>query len=222
MNRGRMPLPPASMRVLRAGVMLLAAGIALSLIVAGNPGPLEGDEPLADGVQALPGLEGLSEAVRALTTTQVVLVLGAAVVAWLWTVGMRGRAFAIGVCLLVLPFAQAGIKEVVDRPRPSEELVDVRAGWTSESYPSGHVMGGTLLYGYLALSRGWLERLPRREWRNIVRLIAVAVLGFNLFANVYMGVHWPSDVVGGALFGAALVAVALAIERGVPRSGRGA
>ncbi|MDZ7729644.1 MAG: phosphatase PAP2 family protein [Dehalococcoidia bacterium] len=197
---------------------MIGAGAVLSVIVAANPGPLEGDQALADAIQGFPAwFEPVSVGVRALTTTQVVLVIGAALVAWLWAQDLRRHALAIGLCLVVLPFAQAGIKEVVDRPRPADDLVEVRTGWTSESYPSGHVMSGTLLFGYMAQSRVWLARLPRRQWRNAIRLGAVAILGLNLLANVYMGVHWPSDVLGGALFGAALVAIALAIERRVPR-----
>ena len=189
--------------------LALAGSVALSVMAAQHdrlPGDLRLTEWLQDS--PFPGT-GLSKAVRAVTTTEVVLVTGFAVAAALWLLGRRRQAVALAVALAVLPLAQYGIKEVVDRARPSPELVEIRAGFSSPSFPSGHVMGPTLLYGfllYLSLRRGLPPAL-----RATAGTWSVAVLVLSAPANVYLGVHWPSDVLGAYTWGAALLLPALLV-----------
>jgi membrane-associated phospholipid phosphatase len=186
-----------------AWVLVLSGSLALSVMAAQHdrlPGDLRLTEWLQDS--PFPGLD-LSRAVRAVTTTQVVLGTGFAAAAALWLLGLRRQAVALAVVLAVLPLAQHGIKEVVDRARPSPDLVDVRAGFSSPSFPAGHVMSPTLLYGFLL----WLSLSP-----GLPRILRVAIAGWSVAvlilsapANVYMGVHWPSDVLGGYAWGTALL-----------------
>jgi undecaprenyl-diphosphatase len=113
----------------------------------------------------------------------------------------------------VLPLLQAGIKDLIDRPRPTEDVADLRAGYTSESFPSGHVMSPTLLYGY-ALWLAATDRLPAivRALRWPLVAWSVAVLALTGFVNVWLGVHWPSDVIGAYAWGGVLAAAtALAV-----------
>jgi undecaprenyl-diphosphatase len=200
---------------------VLAASLALS-VMAAQHSRLPGDLWLTGWVQdsPVPGL-GLSRAVRAVTTTEVVLVTGFAVAATLWLRGWRRQALALAVALVALPLAQHGIKEVVDRARPSPELVEVRSGSSSPSFPAGHVMSPALLYGfllYLSLRQG----LPITA-RTVLGAWSAAVLLLAAPANVYMGVHWPSDVLGGYAWGAVLllpaVFAALGSTGGPPRPG---
>ena len=137
------------------------------------------------------------------TTTEVVLGTGGALVVMLWLFGRRWEAGLLLVGLALLPLLQSGLKELVDRPRPTEPLVDVRAGFSSPSFPAGHVMSPTLLYGYLL----WLAirralpltlRLPAALWSAFVVLFAAP-------PNVWLGVHWPSDVLGGWAWGLVLL-----------------
>jgi undecaprenyl-diphosphatase len=137
----------------------------------------------------------------------VVLATGFVIAAALWLLGRRPQAAALAVALVVLPLAQHVIKEVVDRARPSRELVDVRAGFSSPSFPAGHVMSPTLLYGFL-LHLSLRPGLPRIG-RAVVGAWSAAVLVLSAPANVYIGVHWPSDVLGGYLWGAALLLPAI-------------
>lgn len=191
-----------------AWALILSGSIALSVLAAQHdrlPGDLRLTEWLQDS--PFPGLE-LSRAVRAVTTTQVVLVSGFVVAAALWLLGRRRQAILLAVALAVLPLAQHGIKEVVDRPRPSPELVDVRSGFSSLSFPSGHVMSPTVLYGFLL----WESLRPAARLRRLHRAVRVAVATWSIGvlilaapANVYMGVHWPSDVLGGYAWGTVLL-----------------
>ena len=194
-----------------AWVVVFGAAVALSIGAAARD-RLPGDQAVMDAVQGLPGwLEPIAEGVRAVTATEVVLVVGVAAAAVLWFTGHRGHAAGLAAGLVVLPLLQAGIKDVVDRPRPDPALVDIRAGFSSPSFPSGHVMSGTYLYGYL-LAFALLRWGREVAGRGVAAALAVVIL-LNGFANVYEGVHWPSDVVGGYLWAAVLLVPALAGAR---------
>ena len=182
---------------------LLAGSIVLSVLAAQHarlPGDLDLTQRLQDSV--FPGLR-LSKFVRLVTTTQVVLGTGGAVAVALWLLGRRRQAVLLAVGLAAMALLQSGLKELVDRPRPTADLVELRAGFSSPSFPAGHVMSPTVLYGFLAYLAVVLK-LPLA--------VRLAVVGWSAFvlvltgpANVYLGVHWPSDIVGGYVWGVVLV-----------------
>ncbi len=185
---------PGRLLVSAAWLALLGLAVALSVLAAQHD-TLPGDVRITVWAQdqAFPG-RALSDVVRAITTTEVVLATGAAVVV-LWLLGQRRPAVLLAIGLAVLPLLQAGLKDLIDRPRPSEGVVDLRASFSSPSFPAGHVMSPTLLYGYLL----WLS--IRATWPPALRLAmacwSVFVLSFAGPPNVWLGVHWPSDVLGG-------------------------
>jgi len=182
-----------------AWLALLGLTLALTVLAAGHD-TLPGDLRLTTWAQGLafPG-ESLADIVRAASGTEVVLASGGAIAVALWLRGYRRQAALLAAGLVVLPLLQFAIKEAVDRPRPSPELVELRAGFSSPSFPSGHVMGSSYLYVlllYLAV------RLPLPSWpRGLIAAWCVLVLAFAGPANVYLGVHWPSDVLGGYAWG---------------------
>ena len=182
---------------------LLAGCIALSLLAAQHD-RLPGDLDLAQHIQdsVFPGLR-LSRFVRLVTSTQVALGTGGALAVALWLFGWRRQAVLLVAGLVALALLQSGIKDLVDRPRPTADVVELRAGLSSPSFPSGHVMSTTVLYGfvlYLAVAL----RLPL-AMRGALVGWSVFLLALTGPANVYLGVHWPSDVVGGYAWGAVIV-----------------
>ncbi len=196
-----------SHRPLFGTLWLAAAGaaVALSILAAREP-TLPGDLQLAREAQDLPIPGRLSDVVRAMTTTELVVGTGAAFAAALWLAGLRRESVALLAAVAVLPLLQSGVKELVDRPRPSPDLVELRAGFSSPSFPAGHVMSPTVLYGYAA----WLARRAKRAWLRAGLIVpCAAVLVLTGVVNVYLGVHWPSDIVGGYLWGFALLAPAI-------------
>lgn len=106
--------------------------------------------------------------------------------------------------LLLLALAVPGggllnviIKELVHRHRPIfDNPIQTLASY---SFPSGHALGSTVLYGALAAIVVW--QAPR--WRGSALAIAVATLLIALicFSRMYLGVHYLSDVVAGFLEG---------------------
>jgi len=189
--------------VLALWVALMSGALALSLLAAAND-TLPGDRDITEWLQErpLPG-QHLSDFVRAVTTTEVVLATGAALSLVLWLKGHRPQAILLGTGLAGLAIVQFGVKEVVDKPRPDAEFVDIRAGRSSPSFPAGHVMSGTYLYGflvYLALT------LPLARGAAVALAIAAAlVIALVGLVNVWLGVHWPSDVLGGYLLASVIL-----------------
>ena len=212
-----MSISPIASRTGRAAAVwgaawaaLLLASLALSALAAAHD-RLPGDLAMAQWAQdlPLPGLP-LSRFVRLITTTQVVLASGAVVAVLLWLVRRRREALLLAVGLAILPLLQHGLKETVDRPRPSPDLIELRAGFESLSFPAGHVTSPTLLYGFLLYLA--LVRLRYRPLRLAVAAASLFVLLLSGPVNVWVGVHWPSDVVGGYAWGLVLLLPLLALD----------
>jgi len=120
-------------------------------------------------------------------------VLGAAALGW-----PRGRAAAFRMCLAVaLAYVMASgvIKPIVGRVRPSytpamaPRVLEAQPPW-SASFPSGHA--ATAVTGAMAAAR----LLPRAGW------VFWALATLMAYSRVYVGVHYPTDLLGGALVGA--------------------
>jgi undecaprenyl-diphosphatase len=97
-------------------------------------------------------------------------------------------------------------KLAVERPRPHviPRLMH-GAGWYS--YPSGHAMLAPIIFGLGIIV--WAAPSPSPALRRAaLALAAFLALGIG-FSRVYVGVHYPSDVVGGLLLGTAWSALAL-------------
>ncbi|MFH9550408.1 phosphatase PAP2 family protein [Streptomyces sp. NBC_00377] len=136
--------------------------------------------------------------------------LGAAVAVWLvwrhadwWTAGWLVVASAMGTLI------QQALKAGVGRARPVwPDPVD-SAHYAA--YPSGHALTATVVFGLLL----WLLHRHGASpvlWRTALAVALVSVVGVGL-TRIWLGVHWPSDVLGGWLLGAMLVALAIAAHQ---------
>ena len=89
------------------------------------------------------------------------------------------------------------LKSIFERPRPElEHLVQV----SSDSFPSGHSMHSIALFGFLAylLHLKLKDKGKPSRW---VKVWAAFLIGFIGLSRIYLGVHFPMDVIGGFLAG---------------------
>ncbi len=118
-----------------------------------------------------------------------------AVIAWVfWNIDKK-KGFILSYTLLFSLVLNAVLKISFHRPRPFEQIPGISGKRvhtaTGYAFPSGHTQGATTFYITIAL-------LVRRWW-----VYAAAVLLSLLVAvsRVYLGVHWPVDVIGALLAG---------------------
>lgn len=100
------------------------------------------------------------------------------------------RWVLLPVMVLAANLANHLIKAIIDRPRPALDMQLLY--YYTPSMPSGHAMGIAALATGLVLLAGW------RWWTVLACGVALAV-GWT---RLYLGVHWPSDVLVGWLAGA--------------------
>ena len=105
---------------------------------------------------------------------------------WLWRKQVMGR---VGMVLLFTFVLNAVIKGIFQIPRP--EVIEHLVHADDWSFPSGHSQGAMVLWGWLAY-----ELKDRRAY--IIAAILIAGVGFS---RIYLGVHFPIDVLGGFLIG---------------------
>ncbi len=133
-------------------------------------------------------------------TTLAVLVLVVSV--FLWETRHR-----ISVALLLVAMAGGAIlntllKDIFDRPRPS--VVEAGTEVMTQSFPSGHAMAAFIAYAGVAYLGGRLE--PTRALRALTWTSAALLILAIGASRVYLGVHYPSDVIAGYLGGLAWLA----------------
>jgi len=80
----------------------------------------------------------------------------------------------------------------------------------SYSFPSGHALGSLCLYGILAAVLS--DRMTSRKQKFFIWLIAALLVASIGFSRIYLGVHYPSDVIAGYLAGAVWVTAVTIVD----------
>lgn len=150
--------------------------------------------PVLDGIFALGSFLGEEEFFFLLFATL------------LWAIDMR-VGFRIGMIFLASVFVNSLAKVAFAHPRPYDLNPAVGRAQPELGYglPSGHAQNAVVIWGGLAAWRG-----SRAGWFGAV-LIGL-LIGLS---RIYRGVHFPTDVMGGWLIGAVLLAAGLALSRPV-------
>jgi undecaprenyl-diphosphatase len=190
--------------------LYLTAGLVFSTLTAAIFGVVledivaPGDRPFFDTRLLLffrdHRTPALNDAMRALTTlggsafVAVVLAV-AAVVAYIRTRETRWAAFFTATTIGAIALPKI-VKVLVARPRPDfDPLVEV-GGY---AFPSGHATAAAAMCCALAFYMGSGRSLKARVW---IWTAAGAIAFIVGLTRVYLGVHWPTDVIGGLALGA--------------------
>ncbi|WP_263172385.1 phosphatase PAP2 family protein [Streptomyces sp. SCSIO ZS0520] len=206
--------PPARTLARRAGeTALLAAAVLLLVLVAAEWRPLmDADESVVrtwhdwaleyDQLTAVQRL--LSDWVW---DTWTLRALCAAVVLWLLRYRGWRPALWLGLTCLGGALVQQALKAAVDRPRPVLPRPVDHAHYAA--FPSGHAMTATVVCGALLwLLHHYGASGTVRRWALIGAVVSVLGVGVT---RVWLGVHWPTDVLGGWLLGTLAVLTAGAL-----------
>ncbi|TFG45614.1 MAG: phosphatase PAP2 family protein, partial [Dehalococcoidia bacterium] len=168
--------------------------LLLFVLLAGLAGlsPQPFDQALFDWVNGwqTPLLDPLMRIVQFMGDTWTSIILPGIIAVWLWVKGYRRVALGLVAALVVESLVTAGLKGIIDRPRPDGG---------DFSFPSGHTAYFTVFSGFLffrlkTIVQGW-------RWLTVWRVLLVLLLVLTGISRMYLGVHWPTDVLGGFLLG---------------------
>ena len=187
------------------GVLL----VVLAVLV-GNNVLVTIDTQVILGVRSLaaPGLTNVM-LVASFIAGRLAIPIALAIAVSLYLMGDRADALLYAVACIGGELLMVLIKEVVHHHRPiniSPKLTD--AGWYS--FPSGHAMLAVIIFGFGAL-------LLTNARPRAIRVAALVIAGLFVLlvglSRVYLGAHWPSDVVGAFLAGVGWSAIARSYSR---------
>jgi undecaprenyl-diphosphatase len=130
---------------------------------------------------------------HAVLVTLVLLVAGFLLLDGRRATAMLVLASSVGAALL-----SAGLKVLFARPRP--DVVEHLVGVSTPSFPSGHALLSAAIY--LTLGALLAREFPRPALQRYFMGVAVMLTLLIGLSRVYLGVHWPSDVLAGWCIGA--------------------
>lgn len=193
-HRRWLPGRPAATSLVRAAVA--AAVFVLLFLLAAPRDPLGWEADVVDTMVDLPAVIGLPmQVVMQLGRRALVPAVGLAI----YLVGRRVRpAVAVAVAGLVTAQTIDLLKDMASRPRPTG--VPVRETADGFGFPSGHSAIAWSLAVVVAT-----QLPPRWRWAPFLAAATVSV------ARVYVGVHYPLDVLGGAVWGLVVGWVVIAV-----------
>ena len=138
-------------------------------------------------------LEEIGRDLTALGGNAVLTLFTLAVAGFLWMRGMHQALALLAVAVLGGLLISTGLKEFFDRPRPS--LVPHLSATYTSSFPSGHSMLSAATYLTLgALLARFVKERQLKAYFLIVAMLLTAMVGIS---RVYLGVHYPTDVLAG-------------------------
>ncbi len=158
-----------------------------------------------------PFLDPIMQAASYISSTIPAIVTVALVVGGLLALGRKLEPIFIASLTISAALLSRLLKLLISRPRPVSELVQVLEENNGLSFPSGHVAYAVVFYGFLFYLAPRLIKQPAVT-RAVQSLLILLIL-LTIASRVYLGAHWPSDVLGSLLLGGLLLAPTIALYR---------
>lgn len=101
-----------------------------------------------------------------------------------------------------------GLKLLINRQRPTADLVEKITETHNQSFPSGHTVHYVVFFGLLLFFAIKIKAIP--VWLKVIISLLCLTLIFSVpFSRVYLGAHWTSDVIAGFFFGILMLSALL-------------
>ncbi len=101
---------------------------------------------------------------------------------------------------LISGLISTALKFLVDRPRPSQDLVRILEKAKQQSFPSGHVLFYVVFFGFLIFLMYKLDSISIK-FRWIIACFSGIMIILVPFSRIYLGAHWFTDVLAGFIVG---------------------
>ena len=198
---------------------LLAAGgiglvVALAVLVStGLSDPVDAGITAAVRSPELSALLSPLQGITELGSTRAVLIVAVLTLALALAIGTWLRGVAGALTMVLVSVLNSSLKLAIARERP--ELLEPIIQERGYSFPSGHAALGMVAYGILAVVIG-RSRLPRAVRAGLIGALLLLVLLIGL-SRVWLGFHYPTDVLAGWIAGAVIVLLYASLTRTVSR-----
>lgn len=198
-------------RFLLVILILLVSSITMSLFAHYND-RFPGDLWLALEIQSVNGdfltsiMQGISYIFD--TAGSFIIVAAIALLVW-WRTNWREAVLVLTAGILAA--TSSLFKAIIGRPRPSPDLVTVFSPPDTSSFPSGHSFFVVIVLGLSAYFV--VTRLQNKVLRVSILSILIALVLLLGISRVYLGAHWPSDVIGGYFTGGVFLTALIWIDK---------
>jgi undecaprenyl-diphosphatase len=201
--------PPATPLLIAAGIAIV---VGLAVLISGDL-TTAFDQAIIDAIRS-PVVHDLLSPLRTITelgSTWAVIAVAVIAFAFAAAIGPWRHGLIAAGTILLASIANSTLKLAIGRERPDllEPLI-VERGF---SFPSGHSALGMVAYGIVAVlvSR---SRLPAR-WRTAIIVALGALVALIGLSRIWLGVHYPTDVIAGWVAGGVIVLAYAALTRRV-------
>ncbi|MBD2344208.1 phosphatase PAP2 family protein [Anabaena subtropica] len=151
------------------------------------------DESILLGLQNLhnPLFDQIMQSITFLGEPLPLLLISSGLSVYFWRGDRRREATGLSIATIGAVGLNYLLKELFARARPAlwDHIVNV----VHYSFPSGHAMVSTAVYGYI----GYVLAKEFPQWRRPILASTVALILAIGFSRLYLGVHWPTDVLAG-------------------------
>jgi undecaprenyl-diphosphatase len=194
--------------LLMAAVALLVFGWLASEMLEGDTAKF--DEFVREAVHrhAAPGITRLMEGFSFIGSVAVVTTLCALAIAAFLYFRQSRMAALLAITMVGMAVLDITLKLAFHRPRP---VAYFGTSPSSFSFPSGHALGAFCFYGVLTAILAARAKERKAKW--CIWAGAALLIGMIGFSRIYLGVHYPSDVIAGYCAGAVWVGAVASLSR---------